>query len=63
MTYGVFVVTDSAGSWPVVVGPETRTWPADSKLIRCRLIARTDDPAEAERVRAETRARLDRGEA
>ena len=50
MTYAVLLRIDAAGEWPVVAGPDTDLSVASEKGVRWRLVAQTDDVAEAYRL-------------
>lgn len=61
MKYGVFVRTDPAGPWPVIVGPDTPFF-EESKRVRWRYVAQTDDIEEARWIRTALHEQRERGE-
>jgi hypothetical protein len=52
MTYAVLLKIDAGGEWPVVAGPDTDLHAHAKKGVRWRLVAQTDDVAEAYRLHA-----------
>jgi hypothetical protein len=52
MTYAVLLRIDAGGEWPVVAGPETDLHADSESGVRWRLVAQTDDEAEAYRLHA-----------
>lgn len=52
MTYAVLLRIDAAGEWPIVAGPDTDLSSGSDEAVRWRLVAQTDDVAEAYRLHA-----------
>jgi hypothetical protein len=52
MTYAVLLRIDAAGEWPVVAGPDSDLSAESDHGVRWRLVAQTDDEAEAYRLHA-----------
>jgi hypothetical protein len=52
MTYAVLLRIDAAGEWPIVAGPDTDLGLGSAQGVRWRLVAQTDDVAEAYRLHA-----------
>jgi hypothetical protein len=52
MTYAVLVRIDATGEWPVIAGPDTDLSRDAHGGVRWRLVAETDDIAEAHRLHA-----------
>lgn len=62
MIYAVLVRIDATGEWPVIAGPDTDLRRHTVAGARWRLVAETDDIAEAHRLHALLHEERQRGE-